>query len=198
MILYEYIVVKGCEYVLDVEKRWIQRIQKDRHEESANKLIQKYYKEIFAYTYKRVFDQQLSMDLTQEIFIRTLQSINSFDVKKASFRTWLYQIAQNHCTDYFRSKAFLTSKHTDVVEQIELEGEDEVISLLLQKQQLAEIREAILAFDEDEQQILLGKLLNDLTFIELSEQLRIPLSTVKTKYYKAIRSLKKELEVLYK
>lgn len=198
MILYEYIVVKGCEYVLDVEKRWIRRIQKDRHEESANKLIKKYYKEIFAYTYKRVYDQQLSMDLTQEIFIRTLQSISSFDVKKASFRTWLYQIAQNHCTDYFRSKAFLTSKHTDVVEQIELEGEDEVISLLLQKQQLAEIREALLAFDEDEQQILLGKLLNDLTFIELSEQLRIPLSTVKTKYYKAIRNLKKELEVLYK
>ncbi|MEK3765695.1 RNA polymerase sigma factor [Solibacillus sp. FSL K6-4121] len=184
--------------MFDVEKRWIRRIQKDGHEESANMLIQKYYKEIFAYTYKRVFDQQLSMDLTQEIFIRTLQSINNFDVKKASFRTWLYQIAQNHCTDYFRSKAFLISKRTDVMEQIELDGEDEVISLLLQKQQLAEIREALQAFDEDEQQILLGKLLNDLTFIQLSEQLRIPLSTVKTKYYKAIRNLKKELEVLHK
>lgn len=41
MILYEYMVVKGCEYVFNVEKRWIRRIQKDEHEESANKLIQK-------------------------------------------------------------------------------------------------------------------------------------------------------------
>jgi RNA polymerase sigma factor (sigma-70 family) len=198
MLLYEYMVVKGCEYVFDVEKRWIRRIQKEGHEESANKLIQKYYKEIFAYTYKRVFDQQLSMDLTQEIFIRTLQSISSFDEKKASFRTWLYQIAHNHCTDYFRSKSFLTSKRTDVMEQIELDGEDEVISLVLQNQQLAEIQHALQAFDEEDQQIVLGKLLNDFTFIQLAEQLHIPLSTVKTKYYKAIKNLKREFEVLHK
>ncbi|RPJ94813.1 sigma-70 family RNA polymerase sigma factor [Rummeliibacillus sp. TYF005] len=198
MILYEYMVVKGCEYVFNVEERWIRRIQKDEHEESSNKLIQKYYKEIFAYTYNRVFDQQLAMDLTQEIFIRTLQSINSFDEKKASFRTWLYQIAQNHCTDYFRSKAFQTSKQTDVVEQIELDGEDEVVSLVLHNQQLVEIQSALQSFDEQEQQIIHGKLIDDLTFIQLAEKLHIPLSTVKTKYYKAIKHLKRELEVLHK
>lgn len=190
--------VKGCERVFDVEKRWIRRIQKEGHEESANKLIQKYYKEIFAFAYKRVFDQQLAMDLTQEIFIRTLQAIPHFDEKKATFRTWLYQIAHNHCTDYFRSKAFQTSKQTDVVEQIELDGEDEVVSLVLHNQQLAEIHKALQAFDEQERQIILGKVLDDFTFIQLAEKLQIPLSTVKTKYYKAIKQLKRELEVLNK
>ncbi|MEK4700185.1 sigma-70 family RNA polymerase sigma factor [Solibacillus sp. FSL R7-0668] len=184
--------------MFDVEKRWIRRIQKDGHEESANKLIQKYYKEIFAFAYKRVFDQQLAMDLTQEIFIRTLQAIPQFDEKKASFRTWLYQIAQNHCTDYFRSKAFQTSKQTDVVEQIEMDGEDEVVSLVLHHQQLAEIHKALQAFDLQDQQIILGKLLDDLTFTQLAEKIHLPLSTVKTKYYKAIKQLKSELEVLNK
>lgn len=184
--------------MFDVEKRWIRLIQKNGHEESANKLIQKYYREIFAYTYKRVFEQQLAMDLTQEIFIRTLQSIGNFDEKKASFRTWLYQIAQNHCTDYFRSKAFQTSMRTDMVEQIELDGDDEVMRHVLQNQQLAEIQHALQAFDQEDQQIVLGKLLDDLTFIQLAEQLHIPLSTVKTKYYKAIKNLKRELEVLHK
>ena len=198
MILYEYMVVEGCEEVFDSEKRWIRRIQRDGHEESANKLIHKYYKEIFAYTYRRVFDQQLAMDLTQEIFIRTLQSIGNFDEKRASFRTWLYQIAQNHCTDYFRSKAFQASKRTDVMEQIELDGEDEVITLVLQNQQLAEIQSALQTFDEQDRQIILGKLLGNLTFIQLAEKLHIPLSTVKTKYYKAVKQLKRELEVLYK
>ena len=184
--------------MFDVEKRWIRRIQKEGHEESANKLIQKYYKEIFAYTYKRVFDQQLAMDLTQEIFIRTLQAIPQFDDKKATFRTWLYQIAHNHCTDYFRSKAFQTSKQTDVVEQIEREGEDEVVALVLHHQQLAEIHNALQAFDEQERQIILGKVLEDCTFTELAEKYQLPLSTVKTKYYKAIKRLKSELEVLDK
>jgi len=186
--------VEGSEDMFDKEKRWIRRIQQDGHEDSANKLIHKYYKEIFAYTYKQVFDQQLSMDLTQEIFIRTLQSIGQFDNNKASFRTWLYTIALNHCRDYFRSKAFQTTKQTDIVEEIELNSEDEVLKQVIQKQQLNEIQNALTSFDVQEQQILLGKLMEDLTFLELAEKMDIPLSTVKTKYYKGIKNLKRELE----
>jgi len=71
--------------MLNAEKRWIRRIQNNGHEESANKLIHRYYKEIFAYTYRRVFDQETAMDLTQEIFMRTLQSIHQFDTKNPLF-----------------------------------------------------------------------------------------------------------------
>ncbi len=186
---------EGSDDVFDLEKRWIRRVQQEGHEDSANKLVHKYYKEIFAYTYKQVFDQQLAMDLTQEIFIRTLQSISHFDGQKASFRTWLYQIAGNHCTDYFRSKAFQTRVQTDFVEDMELEGGDEVLQQMLQKQQVEEIQQVLTTFEEHERQILAGKLIEELTFFELAEKLQIPLSTVKTKYYKSIKKLKLELEV---
>lgn len=181
--------------MFDLEKRWIRRIQKDGHEESANKLIHKYYKEIFAYTYKRLFDQQLAMDLTQEIFIRTVQTIAHFDENKASFRTWLYQIASNHCTDYFRSKSFQTAKHIDVVEQVEAKGEDAVLKEILHRQQLNDIKQALASVDELERKIVLGKLIDDLKFQQLADNLHVPLSTVKTKYYKGIKQLKKQLEV---
>ena len=180
--------------MFNLEWRWIRRIKQDGHEESANKLVHKYYKEIFAYTYKRVFDQQLAMDLTQEIFIRALQSMSHFDEQKASFRTWLYQIASNHCTDYFRSKSFQTSKHTDVQAEIEIEGEDQLLQRLIQKQQIHQVQQMLTSFEHQEQQIVLGKLLEDLTFGEISEKLQIPLSTVKTKYYKTIKRVKVALE----
>jgi RNA polymerase sigma factor (sigma-70 family) len=184
--------------MFDLEKRWIRRIQKDGHEESANKLIHKYYKEIFAYTYKQLFDQQLAMDLTQEIFIRTLQSIANFDEKKASFRTWLYHIASNHCTDYFRSKAFQTAKHVDVVERVDVNVEDAVLREVLHKQQLLDIQQALATVDELERQIVLGKLVDDLKFQQLADKLHVPISTVKTKYYKGIKQLKQKLEVDFK
>lgn len=186
--------VEGCEDVFDFEKQWIRRIKQDGNEDSANKLIHKYYKEIFAYTYKQVFDQQLSMDLTQEIFIRALQSIQNFDDKKGTFRTWIYQIATNHCTDYFRSKVFQTIKQTDIVEQVEIDGEDEVLKQVFQKQQLEEIHQIMSTLDKVDRQILFKKLFDELTFLEIAEKLHIPLSTAKTKYYKAIKILKIELE----
>lgn len=180
--------------MFDFEKQWIKRIKQDGNEDSANKLVQKYYKEIFAYTYKQVFDQQLSMDLTQEIFIRALQSIQNFDDKKGTFRTWVYQIATNHCTDYFRSKVFQTIKQTDIVEQVEIDGEDEVLKRVLQKQQVQEIYQIIGNIDNVAQQIVFKKLFDEITFLEIAEELHLPLSTVKTKYYKAIKLLKIELE----
>ena len=184
--------------MFDLEKRWIRRIQNNGHEASANKLIHKYYKEIFVYTYKQLFDQQLSMDLTQEIFIRTLQTIALFDENKASFRTWLYRIASNHCTDYFRSKAFQTAKHIDIVERVEVSGEDAVLKEILHKQQLHDIQQALATVDDLERQIVLGKLVDNLKFQQLADDLHVPLSTVKTKYYKGLKQLKQKLEVDYK
>lgn len=184
--------------MFDLEKRWIRRIQKNGHEESANKLIHKYYKEIFAYTYKQLFDQQLAMDLTQEIFIRTLQTISCYDENKASFRTWLYQIAKNHCTDYFRSKSFKSTKYMDVFKQVEMEGEDAVLKEILHRQQVDEIKQALATVNELDRQIMLGKLIDDLKFQQLADDLQVPVSTVKTKYYKGIKQLKKQLEVSLK
>ena len=63
---------------MDLESRWIRRVQQSAHEESANLLVKKYYKEIFAFVYKQVLDEQLALDLTQEIFIRVLQAIPNF------------------------------------------------------------------------------------------------------------------------
>lgn len=180
--------------MFDFESKWIRRIKKEGHEDSANKLINKYYKEIFAFTYKKCSDRQLALDLTQEIFIRILQSIEQFDEKKASFRTWLYTIATNHCIDYFRSKSFQTTKKTDVVEQVEITGEDDVIKQVFQHQQLEEIHQMINTFDQMDRQILLQKLFDEATFPEIAEKLHIPLSTAKTKYYKSIKILKAALE----
>lgn len=180
------------------ETRWIRRIQQQHHEQSANKLIEKYYKEIFAYTYQKVVDKQLAMDMTQEIFIRVLQSIHRFDAQQASFRTWLYQIAHHHCVDYFRSKAFQQATHTDIVEQIEVEGHDEVFTYVAQHEQLEEIHALIQQLNEQDQQIMIGKLMHDYTFAQLAETLHMPISTVKTNYYKALKQLKQQLEVFEK
>lgn len=180
--------------MLDFEKQWIRKIKKTNDEESANKLIHTYYKEIFALTYKKCFDEQLALDLTQEIFIQVLQSIHHFDEKKASFRTWLYKIATNYYADYFRSKTFQMTKHTVHQEVIEIASEDYAIKYIFQKEQLDEFQQIIHTFEEEERLILLYKLLHELTFVEIAAKLQLPVSTTKTKYYKSIKLLRAEWE----
>ena len=67
---------------MNEELQWIRLIRLESNKVAANRLIEKYYKEIYAYVYKQTLNKELSMDLTQEIFIRVLQSIGNYDEKR--------------------------------------------------------------------------------------------------------------------
>lgn len=179
---------------MELEKRWIRRIQRSAHEDSANQLVKHYYKEIFAFVYKQVIDDQTSLDLTQEIFVRMLQSISNFDARKASFRTWLYRIASNHCIDYFRSKSYRTSIKTGYIEEEDFESDANILQQITQKEQVQELQASLALCDDIAQNIVRYKLFFDQTFAEIAVTLQLPESTIKTKYYKTVRFMRKEME----
>lgn len=85
------------------DNQLIRKIKKKQSREAADILVERYYKEIYGFAYRQTGDMELAMDLTQEIFIAILKGIHSFEEKKASFRTWVYHVASNKITDYYRS-----------------------------------------------------------------------------------------------
>ena len=102
----EHKLSKDGEYTMRDERKLIRNIKYRQDREAANELISHYYQEIFAYAFRQTGDQELAMDLTQEIFLSVLRGIGGFDERKAGFRTWLYRIASNRITDYYRSSLY--------------------------------------------------------------------------------------------
>ncbi|MCB0208724.1 MAG: RNA polymerase sigma factor [Anaerolineae bacterium] len=51
---------------------------------------------------------QAAEDVVQETFLRAYKARHRFDSSKASFGTWLYQIALNYCRSHLRKKRLLT------------------------------------------------------------------------------------------
>lgn len=102
---------------MDKDLRLIKKIKKRNSRSAADELIFNYYKEIYIYVYKQTNDKELSMDLTQEIFISMLKTLNTYDKSKASFRTWLYIIFTNKVVDCFKSKSYRYS----TIEEKEIE-----------------------------------------------------------------------------
>lgn len=179
---------------MEQELQWIKQIRLESNKIAANKLITKYYKEIYAYVYKQTLNKELSMDLTQEIFIKVLQSIGNYDERKASFRTWLYRISTYGIIDYYRSKHYKYNSLVNSIEDYDIEdGEDFTLSLEY-KEDVEKIMEVVNRLDTSNQQILRLKLFADSTFKEISEILKVPESTVKTRYYAAIKRIKKDLK----
>ena len=64
--------------------------------------IEEQYDKIYRYCYFKLSNQQLAEDITQETFLRFLES-NTYYEKGKKLR-YLYTIAHNLCVDIYRSK----------------------------------------------------------------------------------------------
>ena len=57
---------------MQTDNQLIRRIKKKQDKKAADELIQRYYREIYAFTYRQTGERELALDLTQEIFITVL------------------------------------------------------------------------------------------------------------------------------
>ncbi|GHU43456.1 ECF RNA polymerase sigma factor SigW [Clostridia bacterium] len=178
------------------ELRLIRKIQKNGNRIAADTLIRRYYDEIYRYVYRQTMDKDIAMDLTQEIFISMLSTIAHFDGKKAGFRTWLYKIATNKTVDYFRSRA-VHRKQILVIDDLELADETDFIHQLEDADLVEQIMEYINELPAELQQIFRLKLYSEYTFTEIAELLSMPESSVKSKYYRLLRTLRREFQNEY-
>lgn len=181
---------------MDKDLRFIKKIIKKNDKESANELISKYYKEVYVYVYRQVSDKETSLDLTQEIFISVLKSIHNFGKDKSSFRTWLYKISTNKVVDYYRSKSYRYSSMQESIEEKEIADKDDFVVNLEHKEDVDKIQQVVNKLDTQYQEIFRLKIFLEATFLEISEILQIPESTVKTKYYSIIKRVKKEFNII--
>ncbi len=93
-------MVQSTEAILRIEGL-VSRTQNGEMEAFAL-LYTEYFEHIYRYIYLRVGQVQQAEDLTQEVFLKALDSIGSYHYKGAPFGSWLFRIAHNLVIDYYR------------------------------------------------------------------------------------------------
>jgi RNA polymerase sigma-70 factor (ECF subfamily) len=73
-------------------------------------LYEQYYDRIVRYIFIRINDQSEAENLGGDVFLRALQSLDSFKGRKEQMRFWLLRIAHNLVVDYLRK----ISKRRDI------------------------------------------------------------------------------------
>src|SRR3979411_36919 len=65
-------------------------------------IVRQYRRKVFNVAYKFVGRHDEAEDLTQDIFLRIFNSLQTFD-RRANFQTWLISVSRNLCIDHYRS-----------------------------------------------------------------------------------------------
>ena len=161
-------------------------------DKAKERLILRYYDHIYAFAYRRVGSADDAYDATQEIFIRAMNALPTFDKHRACFKTWLYAVASNYLRDSFRKRR-TDEIYTPMDEEIP-SGErfEEVVeSHALAAQIMAYLEKS----DYCAYQIVELKIFGDMTFEEIGVMLRLSPNTVKTRYYSAVKKCRKEFSL---
>ena len=98
------------------------------------------------------------------------KGLYSFDEKKASFRTWLYRVASNKITDYYRSrrhKEFLRQIPLDDISNEIISDDTDITEQLDWKDMIKSIMNIVSGYELEWIRILQMKCFEDKTFSEI-------------------------------
>lgn len=168
-------------------------------EPSFEFLLGKYLKPIFNFLFQMTRDASVSEDLAQDTFIKAWKNISRFNQEK-KFKTWLFTIAKNSAYDYFKKKKTISfSRFTDEEGNNKLENiSGKVIisdEILAQKDIEKYVVKALQKMPEKYGAILTLCYKEDFTLVEAAEILGEPYNTVKSRHNRALKILRKELEM---
>lgn len=86
----------------EIELERIQVLNAQQDPAKFDVLYNKYYKPIFTFIYRRTTDEELTADLTSQVFIKALTHLQKFRFKGIPFSAWLYRIACNEINQFYR------------------------------------------------------------------------------------------------
>jgi RNA polymerase sigma-70 factor (ECF subfamily) len=160
-------------------------------EDSAwEELLRTHNRRVYNLCYRFTSRTGEAEDLTQEIFIKVFQSLQSYDAAQGSFITWLSRVARNHLVDHYRRthQERLTSSIED--EPIGLEDKPSPEEHPLEEHPLARVesrerREMLQAALErlspDMREAVILRDFQDLDYDEIAQVLGVPPGTVKSR-----------------
>jgi len=162
-----------------------------RKEKTALEYLYKNYsKAVFGIIFKILNSKELSEEILQDVFLKVWNNISTYDSSKGRLYTWLVRIAQNLSIDTLRTKDFKKNNpknldfindvsynepSSDEVNPVELEGLSNYINKLDEKQRILIDLAYFKGFSQK----------------EISDDLEIPIGTVKTRLRNAILMLRK-------
>jgi RNA polymerase sigma-70 factor, ECF subfamily len=165
--------------------------------EAFGELVKRWERRIFALAYGMLGREEDARDATQETFLAAFRNLRGFR-GEAKVSSWLHRIAVNQCiTRQRRAKVRGESALEDEQEKNAGHFAAPVSfspARVTEGAQVTQaVRNAVNTLPLELRQIVVMKEFEDLTFREISDALDLPLSTVKSRLYTALKQLQMKL-----
>ncbi len=168
-----------------LEKHIVELLQ-ERNDKAISLLYEHYGDTLFGVAYKVVRDEELAQDVLQESFVKIWKKSDSYDASKAKLFTWLFRITRNTAIDKLRSVNTKSDKEIQIdVSDVYNLGVNSI------RPEFMDIQANLDKIETKYQVVLDALFFQGMTQQEASDELDIPLGTIKSRLKIGLRELKK-------
>ncbi|MFN7730219.1 MAG: RNA polymerase sigma factor [Bdellovibrio sp.] len=151
-------------------------------------LVRRHQKGLMRLSMRFMKDSDAAEDVVQESFIKAFERLSSFE-GRASFKSWLYQIAVNTAKNRLRDRRGGGINIDDVPLAVDARAE----SSLVHNSVAGIIQKYVDELPLKQKTALVLRIYEDLSFKEIAEIMECPYDTAKANYRHALMKLKDEL-----
>ena len=163
--------------------------------EAFGEIVRRWERRIFALNYGMLGREEDARDATQETFLAAFRNLRNFR-GEAKVSSWLHRIAVNQCISrQRRSKVRSESAFDEETDSsFSTPVSNSPVHVVEGRQETRAVRRAINSLPIELRQVVVMKEFEELTFREIAEALDLPLSTVKSRLYTALKQLQMRLQ----
>ncbi len=156
--------------------------------EQFSLIYDQYIDKIYRFVYLKVNSEEMAQDITSAVFLHGFKAYQKGqDIKNPG--AFLYKIASNMVTDYYRKKGKEKTVSIEHVGQI-ADKESTIYEKAIVNADILEIKSAILSLKKDYQDILIWYYLEDMSADEIAQLIHKPAGTVRVMIHRGLESLK--------
>ena len=168
------------------------------NEAAIAELISRHQSKIYSFIYSKISDRDLTDDIFQDTFIKVINKLKSGNYnEEGKFLSWVMRIAHNLVVDHFRStKKMPFNRDTDdfsvfgrMVDDVPT-IEKKMIGLQIEE----DLRLLIEELPEEQKEVLVLRMYNDMSFLEIAEQTNVSINTALGRMRYALMNLRKLIE----
>ena len=158
--------------------------------------FEQYYPRIYNYLRYRVNSVEDVEDLTGSIFEKAYAQRRRYNPDRGEFSTWLFTIARNQLSDYYRKHKHRSKWETGAEPPVDLvTPEPSPETRVVHQEAIVQLLQGLTQLSERDQEIISLKFAGKLSNIEIGKIMDMKEKTVSVVLLRAVRRLRRQIEV---
>lgn len=164
----------------------------EKKKKEFSKIYDQYIEKIYRFIFLKVNSKEVAEDLTSETFLKTWEAFKNENQKIENISAFLYQVAKNLVTDYYRNKGKTQILSVDLNPSI-ADPKENLEEKAKRDSDLEMVKKAIRELDEDYQNAIIWYYIDNLPIQKVAALLGRTEAATRVLISRAIKALREKL-----